>query len=721
MEESGEDCTLEASGFKNDSGQYYEKTMSVWSVLFMIGGCYPILKFLWIEYRHATSKLRSMDERLHFTWSEQIEYRLDYHLSSSKWAKPGLLMSFTFLLIVFGSASLTLVDDVPVSTSAWQAWTYVADPGTHADAESMGHKVVSFIITIGGMIVFALLIGIISEVIGEKVDRLKEGKARVLEANHTLILGWSDKALAIIQEIAYANESESGGTIVILANHPKNEMEELLSAAIEAREHGLQLLGSQVIFRCGDPLMEKSLRQVSASSARSIIALSPDGLDPDEADSRMIRQVLALKALANLKCHVVVEMQDIDNKNLVDLVEPNISEVVVAHDVIGRLMIQCSRAPGLANVIEELIGFQGSELYFAEWPELVGSTFFQVTCRFDDAIPAGVKTAKGQILINPTNDYRLQAGDKLLCLAEDNDSYTLNKGTFPIDAKKSFRGKNPVQRVEKLLFCGWRRDMADMIKQLDDYVQKGSELWLLNVVPTSERRVLFLDKGNKEDLTTENLTIKHVVGNPIVRRDLLKLEASDDNGRTGEVAYLDDFDSLLILADVENGTDMQSSDSRSLSTLLLIQDLQQKLQKQHQQENRKAKPLCAPISEILDTRTRSLLSVANCKSYVMSNQIISSLIAQVAEERDLNYVLSDLLCAEGSEIYLRQVSCYLDLANESYESFWNISLRARGMRQVVLGYKLQQAGGSKVVLNPPNKSAKRTWAEGDTIIVIALE
>lgn len=662
-----------------------------------------------------------MDERLHFTWSEQVEYRLDYHLSSSKWAKPGLLMSFTFLLIVSGSALLTLVDDIPVSVSTWQAWTYVADPGTHADAETIGHKLVSFVITIGGMIVFALLIGIISEVIGEKVDHLKEGKARVLEANHTVILGWSDKALAIIQEIAYANESERGGIIVILADNPKDEMEELLTAAIEAREHGLKLLGSQVIFRCGDPLMEKSLRQVSASAARSIIALSPDGLDPDEADSRMIRQVLALKALQNLRCHVVVEMQDIDNKNLVDLIEPHISEVVVAHDVIGRLMIQCSRAPGLANVIEELIGFQGSELYFSEWPELVGKTFYDVTCRFDDAIPAGVKTANGEILINPKNEYRLGAGDKLLCLAEDNDSYNLNDGSFPIYKKKPFKSTRPVQHIEKLLFCGWRRDMADMIKQLDDYVQKGSELWLLNVVPTRERRVLFLDKGNKEELTTENLTIKHVVGNPIVRRDLLKLEASDDAGLTGEVAYLDGFNSLLILADVENGADMQSSDSRSLSSLLLIQDLQQKLQKQHKKEKMKPKQVCAPISEILDTRTRSLLSVANCTSYVMSNQIISSLIAQVAEERDLNYVLSHLLCAEGSEIYLRQVSCYLNLAKESHESFWNIALRARGMRQVVLGYKLEGEGGEKVILNPPNKDSKRTWHHGDTIIVVSLE
>ncbi|CAJ1961877.1 unnamed protein product [Cylindrotheca closterium] len=690
-----------------------------WSYLILAGGFLPILKFLWDEYSLAKSKQRFAD-KVHFTWSEQVEYRLDYHLSSSQLAKPGLLMGFTFLLIVFGSLLLTIVDDVPVSVSAWLAWTYVADPGTHADAEGLGHRLVSFVITIGGMLVFALLIGIISEVIGEKVDHLKEGKARVLEADHTLILGWSDKALAIVQEIAYANESEGGGIIVILAEEPKEELEEILATAVEAREHGLKLLGSKVIFRSGNPRTEKALHQVSASTARSIIALSQDDLDPDEADSRMIRQVLALKALQELQCHVVVEMQDVDNQNLVSLIAPNISEVVVAHDVIGRLMIQCSRSPGLANVIEELIGFQGSEFYFDEWPELVGKSFFELTCRFDDAIPAGVKTSKGNIIVNPKSDYILKKGDKLLCLAEDNDSYEVNDGSFPIHESKKFSGTPSPTQKEKMLFCGWRRDMADMIKQLDEYVQEGSELWLFNAVPTKERRELFLDKGNKEELTTDNLTIKHVVGNPIVRRDLLRLQAADENGSTGEVAFLDGFDSLLILADVQNGTDMQSSDSRSLSSVLIIQDVQKQLHEKHKKEGKSTRPLCSPISEILDTRTRSLLSVANCTSYVMSNQIISSLIAQVAEERDLNFVLSHLLCAEGSEIYLRKATCYMDFKKDDRESFWNIAVRARCMGQVALGFKRKE-DGFKVILNPPDKADKQIWSREDQIIVMALD
>lgn len=52
-----------------------------------------------------------------------------------------------------------------------------------------------------------------------------------------------------------------------------------------------------------------------------------------------------------LKGHVVVEMSDLDNEPLVKLVGGELIETVVAHDVIGRLMIQCALQPGLAQVV----------------------------------------------------------------------------------------------------------------------------------------------------------------------------------------------------------------------------------------------------------------------------------------------------------------------------------------------------------------------------------
>jgi len=174
---------------------------------------------------------------------------------------------------------------------------------------------------------------------------------------------------------------------------------------------------------------------------------------------------------------------------------------------------------------------------------------------------------------------------------------------------------------------------------------------------------------------------------------------------------------------------MQSCDSQSLVSLLMIQDIQRQLHTTKMQKNGKStditiKPLCNPISEILDSRTRGLLRVANCKGYIMSNQLVSSMLAQVAEDRDMNAVLSELLSANGSESNIKDISCFL--SNDELlvaHSFWDICIRGRLRRETVVGYKPKDvtlAESQETIWNPPHKSKPRQWQSGDSIIVISL-
>lgn len=560
--------------------------------------------------------------------------------------------------------------------------------GTHADVpEGLLVRFVSFSITVGGMIIFALMIGIISDSIGDKVDDLKKGKSRIIESGHSVMLGWNDKSLAIIQQIALANESEGGGVIVVLADLEKEGLEELLSSAVASTEHPLRLLGTEVIIRSGNPLLESELQKISVNSARSVISLSKthDDMDPDEADANQVRQVMALKTFEGFEnaCHVVVELQDVDNKELCSLVAPNFAEVIVTNDLIGRLMLACARCPGLASVLEEMMGFEGSEFYIEEWPELIGKTFYDITCRFDDAVPLGIRHEDGSVSINPPNDREIVKGDKILVLAEDNDSYEVNDDSYVPNAyaTECISKINACEKkTEKILFCGWRRDMADMIAQLDEYVEQGSELWLLNLVPAAERAEMLKDKGNKAQLDLKNLTIFNVVGNPIIRRDLSDMRAVDIQGViTEDTITLCQFDSILILADavaIERGANMMSCDSRSLSSLLIIHDVMAKQYEAQKAIDPDIHPPCLPVSEILDTRTKSLLKVVEGKmGYIMSNQIISAVMAQVSEEK----------VSEGV-IFHTQVTCqmltYMHIGNPGYQHCFDRDIDCRGKRDV---------------------------------------
>jgi hypothetical protein len=277
-----------------------EKDFPIVTIVIIVAGCLMIGKYLLTEYSYIKAKM-SASKSPDFTIGDVIGYRLDFHLSSNEMAKPAMLFGVTFALILLSTVSL-MVTGEDVSSAMWQSWTWVVDTGSHTDAESMDVRIVALATTLGGMFVFAIMIGIITDVIGEKVDDLKKGKARVIENGHTLMLGWSDKSLAIIQQLALANESDGGGVVVVLAKNDKEAMEATLEAACDTKDGGVDLKGTEVIFRSGCSLTEHDLEKVSVEQARAIIALA-DGDDPNEADSRMVLQVALMLSLVEA-CHM---------------------------------------------------------------------------------------------------------------------------------------------------------------------------------------------------------------------------------------------------------------------------------------------------------------------------------------------------------------------------------------------------------------------------------
>eukprot|EP00957_Ditylum_brightwellii_P077866 5918481-Ditylum_brightwellii.AAC.1 len=73
---------------------------------------------------------------------------------------------------------------------------------------------VSFCTTIGGMLVFALMFGTVSDKISSRVNNFKEGKSRVIDSIHTLMLGWNDKSFAIIEQMHWPTKVRVAATLL---------------------------------------------------------------------------------------------------------------------------------------------------------------------------------------------------------------------------------------------------------------------------------------------------------------------------------------------------------------------------------------------------------------------------------------------------------------------------------------------------------------------------
>lgn len=65
------------------------------------------------------------------------------------------------------------------------------------------------------------------------------------------------------------------------------------------------------------------------------------------------------------------------------------------------------------------------------------------------------------------------------------------------------------------------------------------------------------------------------------------------------------------------------------------------------------------ISEILDSRTRNLVSVSRISDYVLSNELVSMALAMVAEDKQINRVLEELFAEEV--LSTLRISCYMSM------------------------------------------------------------
>lgn len=444
----------------------------------------------------------------------------------------------------------------------------------------------SFIISVAGMLFFAMIVGFIVDGIRERMDNLKKGHSVVVETGHFVLLGYSDKIHSLIAELCQSMKSMGGGVIVILSHRDKTELE------LELKQHftPASLLGTEIVVRNGSTMLEADLVNVAAHRARASVVLARPG-EADKSDADVLRTVLALCGMSvPLRGHIVTEIRDVDNEGLVEVVARGAVESIVSHDVIGRLMINCCRTSGLSSVYEAILGFSGDEFYLRDHgPAIHGITFDQLAARLADAVPIGVKPKGGVVVLNPPGDYKMQPGDELLVLAEDDNTYSLGPPQ-PVPVVPLPHYEPPPRGPERFLICGWRRDLDDLVEHIDSLVMEGSEVHILSPLSLEERRARLANNGLfEEDL--QNVRLVHHIGQPSFRRDL-------------EPLPVEDYDSVLVLSDESHEADALHSDSQAMASLLLIRHLQE------------ARGIVFDLSQAEDDATREELNARAAQSHL---------------------------------------------------------------------------------------------------------
>jgi ion channel POLLUX/CASTOR len=609
--------------------------------------------------------------------------------------------------------------------------------------EGWDFRIVRFIATLIGIFLISILIGSIASGIDQKIEELKRGRSRVLDGNHTLILGWSPKIFTIITELVEANANQKRPCIVILADIDKVEAEDEIKSRIESTGN------TKIVVRSGSTLESSSADMVNLNEARSIIVLSPE---VPNADTYVIKTVLGITNGRHRRTepyHIVAEIKDERNIEAAELVGNGEAVYVLSEDLISRIIAQTCRQSGLSVVYSDLLEFAGDEIYFEEIPEkLVGRTYKDALFAYETSsiicvyIPSpssppyeggvaaasadavvlsdscesprvskgetlntttsescesprvskgdSLNTTTGEVHINPPMDRIFQSGESVIAISEDDDTVIANGRTeIKVDTSLFNRSEDGGLRQESTLVLGWNDKGGRIIAELDNYVKAGSEVLVVADQPSLDIEIV------KFQETLENQKIAFCQGDVGEKKTLLDINTQS-------------FDHIVVLSDRD--IDIQESDAKTLISLLHLRNISEAAGVDY-----------SIVTEMLDMRNRELGVVAKADDFVVSDNLISLMLSQLSENRELKKVYDTLFQSEGSEIYLKPVSGYVKTGVPM--DFYTIAASAAELHESAIGYRITREAQNPdqtygVYLNP-DKSEKVTFSSEDLIIVLS--
>ena len=622
---------------------------------------------------------------------DKIKYVFDNVMSKGILPSVALLLIVSFFIVLFFATILVLLNIQPEGESdlgfletIWISGMRTLDPGNMGDDKGWPYRIVMLLVTGYGIVMLSTFIGLMSNGILRKAIELRKGRSKVLERNHILILGWSSKISTIISELVIANENQVKPVIVVLADRDKVEMEDEVKIKVPNTKN------TKLIFRSGNPIDISDLKIANPNNAKSIIVL---GSQSENSDAEIIKAILAItKSCSDVsaKFHIVAEIESKKNLEVAKMIGNDNVELILSNEFVSRILVQTSRQAGLSIVYTDLLDFDGDEIYFSEEPKLDGKTFKEALFSYDKSTVIGIRTTDKEVILNPPGDTVMDKGTQLITISEDDDKviYSGLNGKINNDLIRSVALSGV--HHENILILGWNSRAKIIIRELASYTQTTGKITVIAELKNMDKTIARL---NEQCPKTE---INYTRANTADKNVLEEIKMSE-------------YDHLIILSYQDN-YEMQQADAKTLITLLHLRNIA---------ESRGLE--LNVVSEMLDTKNRDLATVTKVDDFIISDNMVSLIISQVAENKYLMKVFEQLFKSEGNEIYLKPAEHYVELEKEV--DFYTILESSLRMNEIAIGYRLMKNfqdidNNYGIVLNP-DKRELVSFTKADLIIVLS--
>ena len=611
----------------------------------------------------------------------RIQYKVDNFFSGGgATIIVALLPLFAISFLVMGGIRVVLNLIYPdpldeniagISDQLWRVFLQIMDIGaiTEENEAAYPNKFMGIVTSIAGLLLFSTMLAIFSSLFKEKLESLRKGNSAVIESGHTLILGFGNRALEIIRELIEANASERDAAVVVLAEEEKEVMDDYFRSNLLERE------STRIITRTGSPSSHLVLKKLGVQRANSVIILNTAGpADPPnvkaQSDYRVLKSILAILATTGEgnTPQIVANLYFSRTRQMAEGILPGNICTIDDDTILAKILVQTSRISGLSLVYTDLVGFKGNEVYFSPIPSnLTKLSFGELQFHFKQSVPLGIRNADKQITLNPPPATMLQQGDEVVLLAEDDSAIVFYDTPPVVPNELNYSSKKFYLDVEKFLIIGWSTKSPILVEEYSSYIKDGSSIHVIvdKISP---------DIRNKFDRIASKYPGAEL---KLIEYDYMSPDFPG-NVRPHE------YDNVIILA--SDGNNAEEVDAETIFLLLKFRQYFREI------EEKSGQPVTTQlVTEVMDSDNSDIIKQTGVRDFLISNQFVSKIMAQLSQEKDIKMVYDELFREEGSEIYLKSAELFLrDFPVQA--TFADLMLAAQKRNEICIGGKIAASG-----------------------------
>lgn len=389
-------------------------------------------------------------------------------------------------------------------------------------------RVIYFLGLLSGLVIFAILVGFITDGVTNFMDSLNEGKTKVVTAGHTLVLGTNEASPRLVAQIAHMRRAQmqanSGWSqrylrlgrnppstavavapvVVLTSTSTKAEAREKMGEGLASRgiEPHEMVLGRDLMVRVGDATSAHDLMRVSADTALNILVMMTERDDEErDASGGKIQNGATLRTLLALRHVLFTSAHDSPIRNVVvQLARPchHMASATFCDDggrrlircmdlslFMNSLIFSCAAQEGLAHVLMSLLDAEGFSFKRRRAHLFCGGVIGKTVGDCDDMLEKGAvigvmpegwggEGVPPGMGIAPDMAYVVEKGDLIIFVSDviSPPSTTNHEdGSAAADAAAAellepAEDFETAPRAVQALICGWRPVWTDEAKRL---------------------------------------------------------------------------------------------------------------------------------------------------------------------------------------------------------------------------------------------------------------